>query len=424
MARDRNYRMGKLHDEWNDLLMSHQLLNIVAPRDHLKTFFFSEAYPLQAAKFNAGIRIQIFRKSDGLGVETLDKIKKWAEAPYFADLLSGADLYNKTQLRFGNGTEIYTSGFWSAVRGGHPDIIILDDIIDTDVIYSDEQNTKARERLAAEILPMAEPHTKIVIIGTIQREDDIYSINWGEVTGGKMASRTYDAITDEEKHTTLFPEKWSWDALMAKKETIKEVSGVGFFNKEYRNWPIRAGGAIIKPEWLRTYEKLPANLSIYTGWDLATGKDLESGDWTAKATIGVDTLGNIYLIDIWRARIDFGQRVRKLIEFGQAENPKKIKVESNAFQNDTVQTAKKNCSLPIEGVKTTKNKIQKFREDFAPICENGKFYIKAGDKNQEEFWEEALALPRGKHDDRVDAVCIAIKDLPLLTKASDYIITV
>jgi len=97
--------------------------------------------------------------------------------PYFKSLLDGADTNNKTELKFGGNQRIYVQGYGGKARGGHPDFIILDDIIDSAVIYSEDANKKSKERLAMEILPMAEPHTKIIIIGTIQKDNDLYSVD-------------------------------------------------------------------------------------------------------------------------------------------------------------------------------------------------------------------------------------------------------
>jgi len=73
--------------------------------------------------------------------------------------------------------------------------------------------------------------------------------------------------------------------------------------------------------------------------------------------------------------------------------------------------AKRNSLLPIVGVKTTINKVQKFNEQLVPLFENGKVFLREHDQMQEKFWEELCSLPRGSHDDMCDALCIGIKDL-------------
>jgi predicted phage terminase large subunit-like protein len=403
-----NWKLGKLHQEWNELLQ-YKRISVKAPRDHLKTTFFSVAYPFLRVIFNQNDEIQIFSKTDRLAVRILDKIKKLIlKNPNFQYLGGvGADFWSKTEIRCSNGATIYAQGFWSAIRGGHPKLIILDDVIDSQVIYSDEQNEKAKERLAGEILPMCEPDTQIILVGTLQREDDIYSA----VDPKNWIIKSYDAIIDEDKKITLFPEKWSWENLMKRKEEISALKGEKWFLKEYRNMPVKLLGEIIKKEWIQWYDELPSELRIYTGWDLSVGKDLEKGDYTAAVTFGIDKKGNIYVIRVFRDRIDFPTRLKKVVEFAKFDKPISIKIESNTFQADSVQVLKENTALNINGVKTTENKVKKFVEELAPLFENKKVFLKRGDEMHQVFADELCSLPRGKYDDMCDAFLIGLKDV-------------
>jgi phage terminase large subunit-like protein len=395
-AKKEGWRLGELHKEWNDILELKRIC-IKAPRDHLKTFFFSESYPARRMRFNPDDEIQIFSKTDKLAVRILDKIKKRIFKNPNLEYLGGkgADFWSKTEIRCSNGATIYAQGFWSAIRGGHPRLIIMDDVIDSQVVYSDEQNEKAKERLAGEVLPMAEPDTQIIMVGTLQREDDIYSA----VDRKNWFVKSYDAILDEEKKITLFPEKWDWEKLMRRKEEISALKGEKWFLKEYRNFPVKLLGEIIKKDWLQWYDELPAGLRIYTGWDLSVGKELDKGDYTACITFGIDDKGNIFIIRVWRERIDFPTRLKKVVEFAGFDKSLKIRIESNTFQADSVKVLIDNTALPIEGVKTTENKIKKFSEILAPLFENRKVFLKRGDEMHQIFADELCSLPRGKYDD-------------------------
>lgn len=405
-AINQKWKLGKLHTEWNQFLKEKRIC-IKAPRDHLKTFFFSESYPMRRLRYNPDDEIQIFSKTDKLAVRILDRIKKRISRNPYLEYLGGkgADFWSKTEIRCSNGATIYAQGFWSAIRGGHPKLIILDDVIDSQVIYSDEQNEKAKERLASEILPMAEPETQIIMVGTLQREDDIY----GAVNSGEWLSKTYDAIVDEEKKLTLFPEKWNWEKLMKRKEEITSLKGEKWFFKEYRNLPMQLLGEIIKKEWIRWYEVLPENLRVYMGVDMSVGKELDRGDFSAFVIFGVAPNGNIYILDIYRDRIDFPTRLKKVVELANKWKPLKIRIEANTFQADSVQVLKSNTALPIEGVKTTENKIKRFTEELAPLFENKKVFLKKGNEMHQIFADELCSLPRGKFDDMADAFLIGLK---------------
>jgi len=404
-ALEHGWRLGKLHDEWNDLV-AFPRLRILAPRDHLKTYFFSTAYPLQRIRFKPMDEIYIFSKTDKQAVKLLDNIKRTVrQTPYLRPLSKGAgvDFWNKTEMRCSNGATIYAQGFWSAVRGAHPKLIILDDVIDSQVVYSDEQNTKSIERFLADILPMAEPDTKIFLIGTLQREDDLYHSLHPE----QYILKTYDAIVDEAKKRTLFPEKWSWEKLEERRREISHSFGDKFFLKEYRNVAVNLLGEIIKPDWLQYFdrnEEMPEGID-YTGWDLSVGKKPDKGDWTAVCNFRRDKQGNDWIFNVNRWRIDFPTRLKKIVENYQAyPQTKRIAIEDNTFQSDTVQLLIKETPMPIKGIKTTQNKVEKFNVELAPPFENRKVYIR---RDLKEFVQELLALPRGKYDDMADAFCIA-----------------
>jgi len=429
-ARKEKWKLGKLHKEWNELLQTGQNLVIVAPRDHLKSFFFSEVNAIEKCRANPYMEILILSGSDGLAIERLDHIKKrWAKLPRYKYLLAGADIDSRKEVEFSNGAKIKVQGFFSKVRGGHPKMIILDDIIDNKVIWSEDLNDKVLKRLATEVIPMAEPDTQIIIVGTLQKDGDVYCCDWNNISVGKnksWISRTYDAIVDEEKHITLFPEKYNWEELMVKKqETIALTGDDRWFNKEYRNMKVNLSGEIVKQNDIRGYDELPENcwtlnqdgtkrISIpnYWGWDASVGKDPGKGDFTAGIHFYRDYNGNAYIDKIIRKRIEFDDRLKEITAGGKLyPNVSRVAVEGNTFQYDSVQTLKINTSLPIEGIHTSKNKIEKFVSVLKPLFGNAKVFIKNGIENRQEFINELLSLPRGKYDDMADALCIGLSGL-------------
>jgi len=398
-----DWKLGSLHREWDNLLQKKKI-RILAPRDHLKSFYFSIAYALMRVRFIPDDEIYIFSKTDRQAVKILDKIKRIVKKNPELDFLSkgaGVDFWNKTELRFSNGATIYAQGYQTAVRGAHPRLIILDDPIGSEVVYSDEQNLKAKEKFFQDILPIAEPDTQIIIVGSLQREDDLYHA----LDPKQYELKTYSAIVDEEKHLTLYPEKWDWEKLMARKREISFDLGEKFFDKEYLNLPVQIVGGLIKKEWLKYYEEkdLPEG-DDYIGWDLAVGKNENEGDYAACVVFRLIKDGSYYIRHIYRGRIDFPTRLKKILELASIyRDRKKIQIEENTFQSDTVQLLKKQTSLPIFGIKTTRNKVQRFTEELAPLFENGKVYILP---TMKEFESELLTLPRGKHDDMSDAFLI------------------
>ena len=93
------------------MLAENKGIIIKAPRSHLKTFFFFEARSLQLCKFQPGIEIRYFTSGDDMAIEKLDHVKDLLKLPYFRDLIIDADINNRTELKFSNGSRIYVQGF-------------------------------------------------------------------------------------------------------------------------------------------------------------------------------------------------------------------------------------------------------------------------------------------------------------------------
>jgi hypothetical protein len=72
-------------------------------------------------------------------------------------------------------------------------------------------------------------------VGTAKNNGDMYcSIEQrAKVEGSGWFFKRYDAIVDEDKKRTLWPARWPWDALMAKK--AGGIGGTFAFNLDYRN---------------------------------------------------------------------------------------------------------------------------------------------------------------------------------------------
>ncbi|NMB80752.1 MAG: hypothetical protein GYA14_02935, partial [Ignavibacteria bacterium] len=238
--------------------------------------------------------------------------------------------------------------------------------------------------------------------------DDLYSS-----LPSDFVKRVYKAIKPDGK--PLSPELFTIEALEKIKSDISEKFGEKYWLKEYMNTPFNATGDIIKREWIQRVENYPTDLDIYQGWDLSVGKDPEKGDWTCGATIGIKKIDEklfIYVLDMFRERLDFDSRLKAIVDQANIWKPLKICVEENVFQYDTVQTLQKQTNLPISGVKTIKNKIEKHTVDLAPHFENKKVFIRYDIDDSNKFdtlINELLSLPFGEHDDQADALVLAIK---------------
>jgi len=409
-ANFKNWQVPQIQQHYFDVWDKHPKSRIVAPREHLKTTTVCQYLVRRIFERDYPLEIIYLHLSKDIAIEKVRLIQSIIERnPVFSQTIKidEAKNWKDGALRLMDGTTLTASSFGSGIVGKHPDIIVLDDVIDQQVIYSDVKNDKAIRKFYSDVYPMitkAGEDKKIIVIGTIQREDDLYNR-----LPDDFHCETLDAIVSEEKKQVLAPELFSWDDLMKVKADMSSQFGERYWLKEYRNIPLEAMGEIIKPEWIKTYTVAPDYGDVFQAWDLSVGKDVGSGDSTAGATIRVIKEGEtlkIYVLDIFKARIEFAERLKAIVSLGNRYNPLAIGVEENVFQYDTVNTLKKQTNLPIVGIKTIKNKIEKFRVELAPHFENGKVFIAS---DMLELKQELLALPYGQFDDTCDSLTLAIQ---------------
>lgn len=409
-ARFKKWKTPIFKDTLGSIWDKHQKSCVLAPREHLKTStvleyivkrLFTRKYPLE---------INYYHLTGGLAYEKFNKLTRTIRNNPILDYRLGikeSKSWSTSYIELKDGSIIQPLSYQQGVVGKHPHIIILDDVIDRTVIYSDDQNRKAIDKFYSDIYPMiskADPDKRIIIIGTAQRKDDLY-----HSLPADFHFKTFQAIVSESKKKVLSPELFTWDELMAIKRNISENRGEKYWLKEYMNVPFSQLGLVIKAEDIRYYATAPDGLEIFQGWDLSVGRDLEKGDWTAGATIGIDWNSDpvkIYILDVYRARIDFPERKKIIIEKGNDWKPQIIGVEDTAFQYDTVQEVKKSSLHPIEPVKPIRNKIESFQIELAPYFENHQVYVK---EDMHDLVNELLSLPVGEYDDQADALKIAIK---------------
>jgi len=412
-----------LQDYYEEIWTNHPKSIIKAPRGHLKTTSVLEWVVKQLILRNYPLEVNYYHWSVDLAIEKLRKIRRIIEANpvlrYFLQIDEAQSL-KQDLIVLKDGTMVQPLSWKTGVIGKHPHIIVLDDVISKDVIYSDELNKKAIEKYYLDINPMITKMTedkKIIVIGTSQRKDDLY-----ETLPADFHKIILQAIVDEDKKQTLAPDLYTYDDLMKMRDSILNnplEGGERFWLKEYMNIPFDRLGTIVKKQDILYYTQDPfdfartTKLVIFQGWDISVGKDLEKADWTAGATLGIQILKDgtllTYLLEMFVARILFNDRleaIKNMYNRWREFYPAAIGIESVSFQYDTIQELIRTTNLPIIEVKAIKNKIESFQTELGPYFERHKVYIHESMKGVE---TELLSLPTGSHDDQADALKIAIK---------------
>jgi predicted phage terminase large subunit-like protein len=200
----------------------------------------------------------------------------------------------------------------------------------------------------------------------------------------------------------LWPEKYDLAAL----QRIEKQVAPRWWHALYQGTPLAAEGNFFEVRQIRHAIPERASLQIYQGWDLAISTKT-SADYTACATIGVDSDQNVYLLDLTRGRWTFNETMERMGELARIWKPVSIGVEVVSYQSAAFQEATRRYLLPFREVRPEKDKqvrAQLLADRIA--CE------KVSANKQASWWRafevEALAFPTGAHDDMVDAAVCAL----------------
>lgn len=230
-----NYTVKPHHVEWSELFQNNKYCVVLAPREHGKSAWLV-GYILWNAYYRKKSNILIISSTIGQGKIILGgefSIKEQLESnPKLASIYPTD--YNRkwseTQIKLLNGVRVEVAGSDQGIRGRHPDLIILDDILSEENSGTRQAREKLVKHYSRVIVPMAKKNTQIILIGTAFHRNDLLFTLGGS---SKYAFKRYQAL-NEDTGETLWPEKHSKESLLEYKNTYGSLS----FQQEYQNNPM------------------------------------------------------------------------------------------------------------------------------------------------------------------------------------------
>ncbi len=236
---------------------------------------------------------------------------------------------------------------------------------------------------------------------------DILTKNLGQYMDWKTDVLVAEHPNNPGPNGELWPEVWPLEKLQKAKADMGSIAyAVAFMND-----PRAATGHIFKEEWLRKclYSgPPPSDLIIGQGVDLAASLS-EHAAYFVIMTIGVHVpTETIYILDIYRAKIEFPEQVTAIRAFAASKQPVAIGIEDVAYQTVMPQHLTSISALPIKRIKT--GTTSKFRRllGLTPLFEQGKIKVPA---DAYDFQSEYLSYDpdAAASPDQLDALDIAIK---------------
>lgn len=343
----------------------------------------------------------------------------------FSNVFQGNGL-SETSAAAGNwetlkGGEFFAAGIGSAIAGRRADLGLIDDPIKTRQEADSERVRKTQwEWYVNDFLTRLKPGARQILIMTRWHQDDL---------GGRILEREADKwkiikipmlATEQDdplgrKHgERLWPEWFTQEMI----DTARMDQRA--WNALYQQEPVPDEGDYFKKENFSEYTIAPENLRIYAASDFAVTDG--AGDFTEHGIFGIDTNGNIYVLDWWRgqaasdvwieAMCDLIRQWKPLVWFGEA-GPIRRAIEP--FLIRRMQERSAQCRL--EWLPSIHDKEIRARAIQALASIKTIMLPKSFTSWRAEIEKQLLQFPSGKYDDAVDVFSLIGRGLEFIQPA-------
>jgi predicted phage terminase large subunit-like protein len=425
----------RTHQSGARFLLEHpsQKKMLLAPRGHFKTSIFTISDSIRELAIDPNIRILIANESGGNSQAMLTEIKnhftmnarlraffgyiiprRLSETTWTKDSI----LIPRTAIH--REPSITAVGVETAVVSRHFNLFKFDDLVGEEAFNSPAVMEKTIQWLRHSVSLVVNPMTdRFHIIGTRWSFSDVYSYALKDM--GFELHRISPLVrladgTIEPRFKERFTMRWFQDII----ETDPQ-----HWSTQYANDPLDIAISDFKKEWIRWYEIAPDGdirykdsfgqltiqplnkLTIFTHVDPSMGEGSKS-DYSAVVTVGVNSQGQVFVLEAWRQRVDPINLVEKIFQVHESFNPKSISIEAVAFQKALKpfierEASRRRTYLRIVDYKPSnrKSKAARIRGALQPYFASGHMFLRS---SQADLVHEYLHFGREDHEDLMDAL--------------------
>ncbi len=298
-----------------------------------------------------------------------------------------------------------------------PDLIVADDVENTDSVKTQEARESTFNWLTSEVFPLGDKGTKIIIVGNLLHEDSLLKRLENLIVHEKLSGifRKYPLLDEYDNIT--WPGKY--EDLKAVEDERLRVGDEKTWNKEYLLHIIDDRERVITEDKIQYYDKLPEDLrnqsySFATGIDLAISEKA-TADFTSLVSAKVIGSGDNFEVYILpnpvNARLKFTEileRAEDICKVHDGRFSNKFYVEDTMLQGYVTQQLRER-NIDAVGVKIRgKDKRERLELAANKVYQSKVYFPRNG---CEELIKQLVDFGRTRHDDMADAFSILILGL-------------
>lgn len=311
-------------------------------------------------------------------------------------------------------------------RGG--DLAIIDDPMKPIDALSEPKRTAANQWFSNTLLSRLDNKrtgTIVIVMQRVHMDDLTGFVREGE---DEWRMLSLPAIAEHDETIPIgsgrFYGRSVGEVLWPTREPIEVLNqlrrelGSDIFWAQYQQSPVPPGGAMIKREWVMRYTEPPppdAILTTFQSWDTAM-KGGPDNDWSVCTTWHLTDDLRWYLVDLWRARVNYPTLKAKAEELAAKWQADQVLIEESGTAIGLIEELR--FKIPgVTGRKPEHNKEARMALASAKI-EARQVYLPQHASWLPELEAELFSFPGSKHDDQIDSISQALQnDSSLLTWA-------
>ena len=374
-------------------LMRHVCMWLIVRNPHIRILWISSSKDL-AERWLAYIEAE-FERNEALRELYLPPGKDFRPT-------GAGSSWARTEMTIGTRTRAVASptitalGARSTILSMDADLIVVDDIEDNRSIAIPSTREKMKYWWSVTVTSRIEDHTGVVVIGSRQHIDDLYSVNLKSDLWNNIVESAHDPTCPHPKaelelhvECMLWPERHPYSWLLEQETEMTEHAGVEVFEMVYLNAPVASGLAMFRADAIdramdvsRKIGDIPPGSVLVAGLDPAITGYQASFLWAYQ--LENDTQ---YMVDLENREGGGIAAARNIIERWHAEYQVSVwRIESANIQavyldDDWIRNFAADNNIIIQGFHTGTNKHDPAFgvSQYAVRFENDKINLPVGD---------------------------------------------
>jgi len=397
-------------------------LAVALPPRSLKSIIISIALPAWLMGHNPRTEIICVSYGQELADQLSADCRRVMLSAWYRRLFPGTVLDKRAvgHLATTAGGKRYATSVGGALTGIGADVIIVDDPMKPDEALSDAERSRINKWVGHTLFTRLnrKADARIIIVQQRLHEDDMIG-HVMELGGFELLS--FPAIAQEdEEHVIRSPcgsiihRRAAGEVLHPTREPLavleqqRRLLGTEFFAAQYLQMPAPPGGGVIKLDWFGRYDlsSKPHFVRIIQSWDCAA-KASQVSDHSVCTTWGVTYSGEVYLLHVFRERLEYPELKRKVRELAEVHRAGVVLIEDTSAGIQLIQELRREGFARITAVKPQGDKVMRMRAQTAMI-EAGKVFIPRDAPWLPAYLHELALFPNGRFDDQVDSTSQAL----------------